>query len=161
MTRGCGRSITAPSMVNSTPTSDLYDAIERAALAAYGELLAPELAHAAATAFARETAETVEDLLHDGTAALREQIAGQLAALNGGAKGKGAKKKAPGRPKAQKAPSKADAAPKAEVAAKAEAEAAPRVEAAVKAEVEPKAEAAAKAEAPAKAAASGKKKAHA
>lgn len=159
MTRGRGRSITAPSMVNSTPTSDLYDAIERAALAAYGELLAPELAHAAATAFARETAETVEDLLHDGTAALREQIAGQLAALNGGAKGKGAKKKAPGRPKAQKAPSKAEAAPKAEVAAKADAEAAPTAEAAAKAEAEPKAEV--KAEAPAKAAASGKKKAHA
>ena len=86
--------------------TDLHEAIERAALAAYGELLSPELAHAAASAFARETAEMVEDLLHDGAAALRERIEGQLATLNGG-KAKAAKKK-PGRPAAA---SKGEAAP--------------------------------------------------
>jgi hypothetical protein len=100
VTSGGGRSINGASMVNANPKSDLYDAIERAALAAYGELLSPELAHAAASAFAREKAEMVEDLLHDGAEALREQIQGQLAALTAGPKAKGPAKKKPGRPAA-------------------------------------------------------------
>lgn len=71
-------------------TNELYESIERAALAAYGELLSPELAHAAATAFAKETTQMVEDLLNEGSGKLRDQIEGQLATLQ---KSKGKKKR--------------------------------------------------------------------
>ncbi len=88
-------------------TTELYDSIEKTALAAYGGLLAPELAHAAASSFAKETSEMVEDLLHDSAEVLRERIEGQLAAINGGL-GKAAKKKRttkkPAAPKAEPAP---------------------------------------------------------
>jgi hypothetical protein len=73
---------------------DLYTAIETAALRAYGELLAPDLAKNAAAAFASDTADMVERLLDEGVGALREQIQGQLAALPGAGKDKdGAAKK--------------------------------------------------------------------
>lgn len=76
-------------MANTKPV-DLAAAIEEVALAKYGELLAPELAHSAAQSFARETKEMIEDLLEDSAAALRDRIEGQLAAITGA---KGAKKK--------------------------------------------------------------------
>lgn len=93
--------------------TDLYTAIEETALAAYGGLLAPELAHAAATSFARETTEMVEDLLSDSAEVLRERIEGQLAALSGGL-GKPAKKKRSVK-KVEATDSEPESAPEAEV----------------------------------------------
>ncbi len=72
--------------------SELYTSIEEAALATYGELLAPELAHAAATSFAKEAHDMVTEMLSDSAGVLRERIEGQLAALTG-APAKPAKKK--------------------------------------------------------------------
>lgn len=73
-------------------TPELYTSIEEAALATYGELLAPELAHAAATSFAKEAHDMVTEMLSDSAGVLRERIEGQLAALTG-APAKPAKKK--------------------------------------------------------------------
>lgn len=99
-------------MANSKPT-DLVAAIEEAALAKYGELLAPELAHAAARSFSQETAEMVEDLLEDSAAALRDRIEGQLQALTGGKPGKKKPKKKTST--SLPAPAEAEAEPEAEV----------------------------------------------
>lgn len=79
--------------------SELYTALHNVALSTYGDLLAPELANQAAGAFARETADMVQDLLEDGAAVLRERIEAQLESIsNGGAKGK------KGKPKPKRAP---------------------------------------------------------
>jgi hypothetical protein len=71
-------------------TTDLAAAIERAALDAFCELLAPDLARTAAAAFAEESAATIERRLDEVAGALREQIEGQLSTLPG------AKRKDPG-----------------------------------------------------------------
>lgn len=76
--------------------SELYVAIEKAALAEFGDLLSPELAQNAASALAAEATALVETMLHTNADALREHIEGQLATLAGGRGAKGpAKKKVP------------------------------------------------------------------
>ena len=79
------------SIDSSTQTTALYQALQTAALDAYGSLLSPDLATKAATAFADEANGMLETLLVEHTHALKDRIEAQLSGMS---LAKGAKRKA-------------------------------------------------------------------
>ncbi len=83
---------------NESQPTPLYQALQNAALDAYGSLLSAPLADKAATAFADEASAMLEGLIAEHSATLRERIEAQLAGMTLGKGGKRKPIKAPAVP---------------------------------------------------------------